>query len=61
MLGGVLPLEREGVRVSVGGVGDCYHLVQILGDADELWKIGFGHGAGGLAAMEVGAVGVVVE
>lgn len=61
MLSGVLPLEGEWVRVPVRRIGDGDHLVQILGDADELGKIFLGHGAGGLATMKVGTVGVVVE
>ena len=61
VLSGVLPFEGEGVRISIGRIGDGDHLVQILGDAGELGKILFGYGAGGFAVMKVGTVRVVVE
>ena len=36
MLGGVVPLQREGVHVAIGGVGYGDHLMEIRGDANEL-------------------------
>src|ERR1700722_1712916 len=35
--------------------------MQVLRETGELWEVGVGHGAGWLAAMQIGAVRVVVQ
>ena len=61
MLRFVVPGKGEGMRIAIDGVGDSDHLVEIGWETGELGEIGLVHGAGGLAVMEVGAAGIVVE
>lgn len=61
MLGFVIPLEVEGMRIAIGGVGHGDHLVKVRRDARELGQVLLGHGAGGLAMMKIGPVGIVVQ
>src|SRR5882757_2152300 len=61
VLGFVIPFEGVGVGVAIDGVGDSDHLVEVRGETGELGQIGLVHGAGWLAAMHGGAVGVVIE
>lgn len=61
MLRLVVPFEGKGVGVTVYGVGDGDHLMEICGEAGELGEVGLGHGAGGLAVVKIGAIGVVIE
>jgi hypothetical protein len=61
MLGLVVPGQGEGVGVAVDGVGYGDGLMEVGGNSFEGREFGLGHGAGGFAAMEIGAVGVVVE
>ncbi len=57
-LDGRLPVAGEDVHGVVGGVGDGDGLMQVAGGAGELRRSG---GGGDLAAVNLGAVGVVVE
>jgi hypothetical protein len=61
MLGFVIPLEGEGVRVAIDGVGYGDHLMEIRWNACELGQVLLGHGAGGLAVVKTGPIGIVVQ
>jgi hypothetical protein len=61
MLRFVVPVEREGVGVAIDGVRYCNHLVEIRGQACELWQVSLGHGAGRFAVVKIGAGGIVVQ
>jgi hypothetical protein len=59
--GGIVPFQGEGVGIAIGCVRDGDHLVKVLRETGELGKVRVGHGAGGLAAMKIGPVWVVVQ
>ena len=59
--GGIVPFQGEGVGIAIGCVRDGDHLVKVLRETGELGKVRVGHGAGGLAAMKIGSVWVVVQ
>lgn len=57
----IVPVKGEWMGVSIDGVRHRDHLVQIRWQAGEFGQIGLGHRTGWLAAMEIGAGGIVVQ